>query len=88
MILMADKISYDMGPVVQGHSIVILTTLLRHQRVKYKMPTTYANTLLVLLEKCENVSHIFSHFVGKCENVSHFFPTKNNSVFVKITFEI
>ena len=43
-----------MGPVVQ--SIVILTTSLR--LVKY-MRTTLSNTLLFLLEKCENLLQFF-----------------------------
>ena len=42
----------DQGPVVQ--SIVSLTTSLRRQLVKY-MPSKLSNTLLFLLEKCENV---------------------------------
>ena len=52
------------GPVVQ--SIVSLTTSLRRQLVKY-MPTKLSNTLLFLLEKCENLLHskIFSHFFNK-----------------------
>ena len=62
----------DLGPVVQN--IVILTMLLRGQLVKY-MPTTYANTPLFLLKKCENL----------CKD-SHIFQTKNDSVFVIFTF--
>ena len=52
------------GPVVQ--SIVSLTTLLRHQHVKY-MLTTLSNRLLFLLEKCENLLQCkrFSHFQQK-----------------------
>ena len=41
-----------LGSVVQ--SIVSLATSIQRQLVKY-MPTTLLNTLLFLLEKCENL---------------------------------
>ena len=52
-------------------SIVSLTTLLRGHLVKY-IPTTLSNTLLF--------------FVGCTAKDSHIFPTKNNSLFVILTF--
>ena len=53
-----------LGRVVQ--SIVSLTASLRRQLVKY-MWTLLSNTLLFLLEKCENFLQckIFSHFFNK-----------------------
>ena len=55
-----------LGPVVQ--SIVSLTTSLRGYLVKY-IPTTLSNSLLFLLEKCENLLLCIA-------KDSHIFPTK------------
>ena len=63
------------GPVVQ--SIVTLTTSLRGHLVKY-IPTTLSNTLLFF---CWKNVRIFC--IAKDSNI---FPTKNNSVFVILTF--
>ena len=59
------------GPVVQ--SIVSLTTSLRGHLVKC-IPTTLSNTLLFFVEQMRESFD------------SHIFPTKNNSVFVILTF--
>ena len=71
---MNNSASRALGPVVQ--SIVSLTTLLRGHLVKY-IPTTLSNTLFF----CWKNVRIFC--IAKD---SHIFPTKNNSVFVILTF--
>ena len=62
----------DKAPFFQ--SIINLTLSLRHQLIKY-MLTTLLNTVLFLLEICENLLQRFSHF-----------PNKNNTVFVIFKF--
>ena len=67
----------DHDPVVQ--SIVSLTISLRHKCVK-QISAKVTNTLLFFVEK--NVRILCS------AKDSHIFSTKNNSVFVILTFEI
>ena len=68
------------GPVVQ--SIVSLTTSLWRHLVKY-MLITFANRMLVLLDKCENLLQCKRLY---CKRLSHS-PIKHNRVFVIYTFE-
>ena len=67
----------NQDPVVQ--SIVSLTISLRHKFVK-QISAKVTNTLLFFVEK--NVRILCS------AKDSHIFSTKNNSVFVILTFEI
>ena len=66
-----------LGPAVQ--SIVSLTASLRRQLVKDMLTTLsfiFFSHCYFLLKKCENLNARYSHI----------FPTKDNSVFVIITF--
>ena len=67
-------------PVVQR--IVSLTTPSWRHLVKY-MLITFANTMLFLLEKCEN---LLQCKILYCKRLSQS-PTKHNRVFVIFTFE-
>ena len=69
----------NQGPVVQN--FVSLTLLLSPKFVIY-ISTLNANTLLLLLKKCENPSKKCKNPL-QCKGFSHF-STKNNSVFAYV----